>query len=137
MTEKYDLNSETLPSVFIPHDCVIAQISISSEYVTFVFENDISYHDSIRFAYPKYKSLTIRYHLVDDTILVYKWKANRRNSKRSGYMVAETEDLKEWVKHGLEYISHYVSYNGMMIKLFSESEIIMELSTDIIEYEWN
>ena len=66
MKEIFYLNKDILPTIPVPHDCVIKDIQIGGQHLTFVFEDDISYHDSIKFIAPEAKSLIIRYHLTDD-----------------------------------------------------------------------
>ena len=39
-------------------------------------------------------------------------------------------------KEGLEYLYHYVGYQSMIIKLFSQTYITLDIATDYIEYEW-
>ena len=61
-TEKeiYYLNGETLPTIPLPHDCVIKSLAIKDQCMEFVFEDDISYHDSIKYYRPDAKSLIMR-----------------------------------------------------------------------------
>ncbi|MBR6424372.1 MAG: hypothetical protein IKS29_00270, partial [Oscillospiraceae bacterium] len=67
MKEKYFLNGESLPTIPVPHDCVIKKIQLKDQCIEFIFEDDISYHDSIQYYKPDAKSLIIRYHFAYDT----------------------------------------------------------------------
>ena len=137
MTEKYFLDKESLPFMFVPHDCVIADADVSTEYLTFIFAGNIRHCDSTNPILPARRSLIIRYHLIDETILAYKWKRNRWNREKSGYFVADAEDCKKWVKKNLQYINHHVAYRSIVIDLYADSEIELRLSVDFVEYEWN
>lgn len=46
--EKYFLNGDTLPTIPVPHDCVIDKITVEDHYIIFTFEQNISFHDSIK-----------------------------------------------------------------------------------------
>ena len=62
----YYLNQDTVPTIPTPHDCKIKKVTIRGDFIIFEFEDDISYHDSIRHFNPDAKSLVIKIHLVDD-----------------------------------------------------------------------
>ena len=62
----YYLNKDTVPTIPTPHDCEIKKVTIQGDYIIFEFDDDISYHDSIRHFIPDAKSLVIKIHLVDD-----------------------------------------------------------------------
>ena len=62
----YYLNQDTVPTIPTPHDCIIKKVTIRGDFIIFEFEDDISYHDSIRHSNPDAKSLVIKIHLVDD-----------------------------------------------------------------------
>lgn len=84
MKEKYFLNGESLPTIPVSHDCVIKKIRLKDQCIEFIFEDDISYHDSIKYYKPDAKSLIIRYHFAADPndYSIYKWiKPNRILSK--------------------------------------------------------
>ena len=86
MIETYYLNEKTLPTIPIPHDCVIKNVSIDNQYIVFSFEDDISYHDSIKYIRPDAKSLIVRYHMVDeDSFSVYRWNKPKKFMLKNGY----------------------------------------------------
>lgn len=66
MKEKYFLNGESLPTIPVPHDCVIEKIQLKDQCIEFIFEDDISYHDSIQHYKPDAESLIVRYHFAYD-----------------------------------------------------------------------
>ena len=72
MKETYYLNQDTLPSMPVPHDCIINKIMLEEQSLVFSFTSDISRYDSVRNLRPNAKSLTIRYHLIDDVYWLYK-----------------------------------------------------------------
>ena len=36
----------------------------------------------------------------------------------------------------LEYVEHFVGYSSIVIKMFSQTEIVLEAFVDRVEYEW-
>lgn len=67
MNELYRLDTEALPFIPTPHDCVIKTILVedNNQCISFVFEDDISEYDSIANQRPKAKSLVIKYHFYE------------------------------------------------------------------------
>lgn len=55
MKETYYLNGKEAPTIPVPHDCIIKDIKLDEGNPVFSFEDDISYHDSIKNIYPKVK----------------------------------------------------------------------------------
>lgn len=140
MTETYYLNKEKLPMIPAPHDCIIDNISIENQTIIFKFEKDISYHDSIKSIRPDAKSLFIRFHLVEsDAFSVYKWhKPIKFVAKNGYYKLIDNSAITNLVSNGLklEYLYHNVSYNSIIVKLFSKYSIIFDAEVDCIEFEW-
>ena len=132
----YYLNKDTVPTIPLPHDCEIKKVTIQEDYIIFEFEDDISYHDSIRHFNPDAKSLVIKIHLVDD-FDTYKMKYYRKPWCRGDYSRIDNAQLEKIAKkERLEYLYHYVGYQSMIIKLFSQTYITLDIATDYIEYEW-
>ena len=132
MKEVYFLNKKELPTMPVPHDCIIKKINIENDFMEFIFEDDISYHDLIKNIDPDAKSLKIKYHIMDkDYFSIYKWE------KPDNYRHI---DYKEFINlpkiHTLEYLYHNVGYNSLIIKLMLQDEIIIDIMVDYIEYEW-
>ncbi len=130
MTEIYYLDRDTLPTIPVPHDCVIEKITVENDFIIFTFEQDISHHDSIQYIKPDAKSLVIKYHLVDD-FRIYEYFAenkcwNYRDSKKLSVLAANRT----------EYINHFVSYESMIIDLCAERSVRLEIEADYIEYIW-
>ena len=145
MKETYFLNGETLPTIPVPHDCVIKKVRLKDQCIEFVFEDDISYHDSIKYYKPDAKSLIIKYHLADDPddYSIYKWvKPNRLLSKlflKDGHYKRIKNSLLTELLEGkfrLEYLYHNVGYCSIIIKLFSGDSIILDANIDYVEFEW-
>ena len=132
----YYLNKDTVPTIPTPHDCKIKKVTIQGDYIIFEFEDDISYHDSIRHFNPDAKSLVIKIHLVDD-FDTYKMKYYKKPWCRGDYSRIDNAQLEKIAKkERLEYLYHYVGYQSMIIKLFSKTYITLDIATDYIEYEW-
>ena len=115
MKEVFYLNKETLPMIPVPHDCFIKEIALKDGFAEFTFEDDISYHDSIKFIKPEAKSLIIRYHLIYDlddidiTMLesmTYHWWARDPYAHKCHYRVFDYKKLPELTKDGI------LSYNA-------------------------
>ena len=145
MKEKYFLNGESLPTIPEPHDCVIKKIQLKDQCIEFIFEDDISYHDSIQHYKPDAKSLIIRYHFaydIDD-FSIYKWvKPMRLLSKLfsiDGHYKRIKNSLLTELPEGkfkFEYLYHNVGYCSIITKLFSNGYIILDADIDYVEFEW-
>mgnify|MGYP003433767272 FL=1 len=132
----YYLNQDTVPTIPTPHDCKIKKVTIRGDFIIFEFEDDISYHDSIRHSNPDAKSLVIKIHLVDD-FDTYKMKYYKKPWCRGDYSRIDNVQLEKIAKNErLEYLYHYVGYQSIIIKLFSQTYITLDIATDYIEYEW-
>ena len=62
--ESYSLTGQQLPSIPIPHDCVIREISQQDDWLILAFEDNLSVHDSIGSIHPGAQSLTMKFHLA-------------------------------------------------------------------------
>ena len=141
MKEVYYLNEKALPTIPIPHDCVINAVNLTDQCIEFVFEDDISYHDSIKYYKPEAKSLIIRYHFAYDTddYSIYKWVKPKRPFERDGhYKLLDNSCLLKLSggKFKLEYLYHNVGYCSIITKLFSNGPIILDADIDYVEFEW-
>lgn len=137
MKDIYYLNKETLPTIPVPHDCVIKDIQMKDQTLIFVFEDNISAHDSIQAIHPNAKSLIIRYHLTDEEAFsVYKWRKPRRFSRKDGYYrLLDNSQLFAFAGH-LEYLYHNVGYCSIITKLWADNGVILDAYVDYIEFEW-
>ena len=145
MKEIYFLNGESLPTIPVPHDCVIKKIQLKDQCIEFIFEDDISYHDSIKYYKPDARSLIIRYHFAYDTddFSIYKWvKPMRLLSKLfsiDGHYKRIKNSLLTELPEGkfkFEYLYHNVGYCSIITKLFSNGYIILDADIDYVEFEW-
>ena len=141
MKDVYYLNGESLPTIPVPHDCVIKNVNLDNQCIVFVFEDNISYHDSIKFYKPEAKSLIIRYHFAYDTndFSIYKWvKSKMPFSKEGHYKRLDNSELVNLSdgKLKLEYLYHNVGYCSIITKLFSDGYIILDTDIDYVEFEW-
>lgn len=137
MREIYYLNQKTLPTISVPHDCVVKDIQLKDQTLIFRFEDDISSHDSIQFIHPNAKSLVIRYHLTEeDAFSVYQWRKPGRFSRKDGcYRRLDNSQLFAFAGH-IEYLYHNVGYCSIIIKLFADDQVILDAYVDHLEYEW-
>ena len=126
MNELYRLDTDALPCLPTPHDCVIKTILVDKDkqFISFVFEDDISGYDSIVSERPTAKSLVIKYHLDDvDDYELYKSLKPSLLHRHGGYKCltdvekGSHDALIKLTNHKLEYISHYVAYKAMIIEL--------------------
>ena len=63
MKKTYYLNKDVLPTIPVPHDCIIKKIRIEHKWLIFTFDNDTSYYDSVRKLSPNIRNLILKYHL--------------------------------------------------------------------------
>lgn len=138
MIETYYLNDKTLPTIPVPHDCVIKNVSIDDQYIIFNFEDDISYHDSIKYIRPDAKSLIVRYHMVvEDSFSVYKWKKPKKFIQKNGYYKClDNSSIVKFSSGNLEYLYHNVGYCSVITKLYEKGFILLDAEVDFIEFEW-
>ena len=140
MIETYYLNKEQLPTIPTPHDCVLTDIKIENQSIVFKFEEDISYHDSIKTIRPDAKSLIVKYHLIDEeSFSVYNWHKPVKIFASNGYYKSidnckltslATNKIK------LEYLYHNVGYCSIITKLYSGGYIILDAEVDYVEFKW-
>lgn len=139
MTETYYLNADTLPTIPVPHDCLIEKIAVEDGYIVFTFEKDISYHDSIKHIRPDAASLVIKLHLADEDFELYKWHKSVRLFAPEGYY--KRTDSKALFslaseKSRTEYLYHYVAYRSIIIELCALTTVRLELTADYVEFHW-
>ncbi len=129
MKEIYRLDGMQLPTLFTPHDCIIKEIKKENDFLIFVFEEDISYHDSIPFPV---KSLIIKYHLTDDYEIYYqKW-----NKLRKRFEYLELKNEAAFFQRDSQYIYEYVMCNQLILRLFQDKEYLLFLTADYVAYDW-
>ncbi len=140
MKEVYYLNKKTLPTIPVPHDCIVKTLSLRDHCIEFVFEDDISYHDSIKNIKPEAKSLIIRYHFAndEDDFAIYKWVKPRPFSKAERYIRLDNRTLAKLTEGKLkpEYLYHNIGYCSIITKLCAYREIILDAEVDYVELEW-
>lgn len=110
----------------------------------FIFEDDITYHDSIKSICPNsdFKSLIIKFHLLDDIhdiSMFVKKKTNRYHTTSLYKEIFLSEDkyaLLNLPKNRLEYLGHNVGYCSIIVKLWSKKSIVLDMTVDYVEFEW-
>ena len=153
----YYLNKDVMPTIPVPHDCVVKEIllddvetgctdveTLRATSLRFVFENDITYHDSIKSICPNsdFKSLIIKFHLLDDIHDISMFVKNKTNRYHPTSLYKEiflSEDkyaLLNLPKNRLEYLSHNVGYCSIIVKFWSKRSIILDMAVDYVEFEW-
>lgn len=141
MIEQYNLNGKSLPSIPMPHDCVVKKMSINNQFIVFEFEDDISYHDAIEFIKPEAKSLIIKYHLLNEwDFTFYKWNQPHRWLQKlfrlkGCYKEISAEELTHDFKD-IEYLYHNIGYCSIITQLFADSNIVIQADVDYVEFEW-
>ncbi len=132
----YYLNKAEWPTIPVPHDCVIRNISLSDDFLILDFEQEISSYYSIQHICPNAKSLTIKIHLID-TFDIYQMKMRRFPKFRKVYEELDFNKLVGLVKQErVEYLYHYVSYHSLIVNLYCGANIILDLHANYIEYIW-
>jgi len=137
MRETYYLNREALPTIPVPHDCVIEEIQMENQTLVFRFEDDISRRESIQAIHPTAKSLIVRYHLTEEgAFSLYQWrKPGRFFGKNGGYQCLDRSALFSLAGH-VEYLYHNVGCCSIIMKLCGDDEVILDAWVDDLEYEW-
>ena len=126
----------------IPHDCVIKEIQFDKNGLIFIFEDDISYHDSIKSIKPDAKSLTITFHMSKDIDEMTLYTKRQRRLFRSKSFYEETDlthdkdKLLALANNRLEYLDHYIGYKSIIVNLFSLDDIVLHLNADSVEFNW-
>ena len=132
----YYLDTTEWPTIPVPHDCVISNISRSDDFLIFDFEQGISIHDSIQYIQPNAKSLIIKIHLID-TFDIYQMRIWKFPKFKRLYAEIDFDKLTGFVKQKrVEYLYHYVAYQSLIVNLYYNTNIILDLQTDYIEYIW-
>ena len=140
MLETYFLNGDILPTIPVPHDCVIDKITVENHCIIFTFEQNISYHDSIKYIRPDAKSLVIKFHLTDECFNIYKWhKPIKLFADEGFYKCIDSTELFKLAstKYRLEYLYHYVAYQSLIIEMCASTTIRLELTVDYVEFYWD
>ena len=65
----YYLDKAEWPTIPVPHDCVINNISFLNDFLVLDFEQDISVHDSVKHIHSNAKSLIINLYYKTNIIL--------------------------------------------------------------------
>jgi hypothetical protein len=133
MRRKYYLNKKHLPTIPVPHDFIIKKIEADQEFLSFYFEDDITWHSSAEILFPGAKSLIMRFHLTDPDFDTYKWKVSKTKGK--GYFPYEFHNLKMPLKRNLEYLGHNIGYQSVIIKLFRMDFIMIDVEADYVVVE--
>ena len=143
MKEIYYLNAKELPTIPVPHDCIIKEITVEDDSLVFIFEDDISYHDSIKNTRPDAKSLIIRFHFLNDINDIQTFmrkKPDRLLNKTGVYkeidLINQRNILIENSGKKLEYLYHNVGYCSIIVKLCSLNSVILDMDIDYVEFEW-
>ena len=141
----YPLDAETLPTIPCVHDCAISRIEADTEYLSIFFDDEPSQIESVSRIRPGAKALIIRYHLCDPLIFVYHQFRKKREDGQ-GYEIGYLEyDSKEEFLNAatdmkLLYLSHYLGYNAVMLKLWAHDaphEVWLDFNADAVEYRWD
>ena len=50
IVETYDLTEKALPTIPVPHDCAIREISLADGWLVLSFEENIACHESVQYS---------------------------------------------------------------------------------------
>ena len=134
--ETFNLIGQQLPTIPVPHDCVIKEIALDEGWLILSFEDDLSYHESIKCIHPNARTLTIKFHMIGEPYL--ELYAYEQRNYENVYVQRKTKKIFTIVKESrkLEYIGHHVAFGSMIIELCANQLYIIELQADDIVYEW-
>jgi hypothetical protein len=132
----YYLNKGNIPTIPSLHDCVVKKVDIKQDLLTFFFEDNISARESIKCHQPEAKSLIVKIHLLDD-FDTFELKDYKTPLCNDTYAHIDNKQLCKKAKEGcLEYLYHYIGYESIIIKLFCDTYICLDVRADYIEFEW-
>ena len=57
IVETYDLTEKALPTIPVPHDCAIREISLADGWMVLSFEENIACHESVQYSHPNARTL--------------------------------------------------------------------------------
>lgn len=136
IVETYDLTGKALPTIPVPHDCAIREISLADGWLVLSFEENIARHESVQYSHPNARTLRMRIHLLDEE---FNLLAHERRRYENVYVERKPKKLFELARREerLEYLSHLVGYGEMQIELFqSAGSVLVDLCADRVEMEW-
>ena len=136
MKELYYLSDFKLPIIPTPHDCVIDKIEFNGIFLTFFFEKDITYHDSISVLNKNARSLIIRFHLTDDFDIFKHKVTNIFIFKSEKYVKIKNEKFLNNKKYKTEYLYHTVGYQKINVSLYQNGFVNIVINADYVELEW-
>ncbi|MCQ2426338.1 MAG: hypothetical protein MJ070_09360 [Lachnospiraceae bacterium] len=118
--------------LFVPHDFAVREVRCTPEELTFFFADD-----ETRDLFPERKSLVIRFHLHDDTVLWYREKKKRYPWQKHGYVDYDEKKVPDLCHAKLEYVDHFFSCRSVVIGLWAPFGALWCMAgADRVEYEW-
>lgn len=136
IVETYDLTGKALPTIPVPHDCVVREISLADGWLVLSFEENIARHESVQYSHPNARTLQMRIHLLDEE---FNLLAYERRRYENVYVERKPKKLFELARREEElvYLSHLVGYGEMQTELFqSAGSVLVNLCADRVEMEW-
>ncbi len=136
IVETYDLTGKALPTIPMPHDCVLKEISLADGWLVLSFEENIARHESVQYSHPNARTLQMRIHLLDEEFNLLAYEHRRYENV---YVERKPKKLFELARREeqMEYLKHLVGYGEMQIELFqSAGSILVDLYADRVEMEW-
>ena len=130
MIERYDLSTDTLPTMPVPHDCVIKDISFDDEFLVLTFKEGTTKHMR-----PDASSLIMRIHLHDPIFYTYEHRLKNKLSGE-GYYLIDNKKLSALCDKYVEFLYHYVGYLSIIIKLYCGGYYTLDITSDYIEFDW-
>lgn len=138
MTDRYRLDGIELPTIPVPHDGEIEQIYVKDNELVFEFKNSEANASIFNILKPGMQSLTIKYHMTNkDDFCIYKYfKPSKLLHRNHGYKYVEQKYLSKLSGLNLEYLYHNIGYRSVIIQLYADVSVVLEVELDYIEFEW-
>lgn len=136
IVETYGLTGKALPTIPVPHDCGIKEISLADGWLVLSFEENIARHESVQYSHPNARTMQMRIHLSDEEFNLLAYEHRRYENV---YVQRKEKKLFELARkeEELDYLNHLVGYGEMQIELFqSAGSILVDLYADRVEMEW-
>lgn len=136
VVETYSLTGKALPTIPMPHDCVLKEIALADGWLVLSFEENIARHESVQYSHPNARTLQMRIHLLDEEFNLLAYEHRRYENV---YVERKLKKLFELARREeqMEYLKHLVGYGEMQIELFqSAGSILVDLYADRVEMEW-
>lgn len=136
MIERFELRGASPPVLPRPFDAVVERVCLEDGFLVLEFEEGITVRDAVAELRPSAWSLVIRYHLLGHGYDYYKWCGK---AGKEGFRLKKPKALLRLPERGgpcITYVNHYVAFGELIVVLFRNEFIRVEMAADYVEYEW-